>query len=133
MPLWCPPINPKVGWQMIFETGPIVVSAHNSQEQAALKALNTFMEPSVQAKWDQLQAFTSPESAVKVTDPTAIAVASEIKAEHVTLNNRYWEATPPQIAVPSPRTCPSSSSTPTSRSCRSCSPCRQWPLPTGRR
>ena len=95
-----PPINPKVGWQMIFETGPIVVSAHSSQEQAALKALNTFMEPSVQAKWDQLQAFTSPESAVKVTDPTAIAVASEIKAEHVTLNNRYWEATPPQIAVP---------------------------------
>ena len=95
-----PPINPKVGWQMIFETGPIVVSAHSSQEQAALKALNTFMEPSVQAKWDQLQAFTSPESAVKVTDPTAIAVAAEIKAEHVTLNNRYWEATPPQIAVP---------------------------------
>jgi multiple sugar transport system substrate-binding protein len=95
-----PPINPKVGWQMIFETGPIVVSSHSSQEQAALKALNTFMEPSVQAKWDQLQAFTSPESAVKVTDPTAIAVAAEIKAEHVTLNNRYWEATPPQIAVP---------------------------------
>ena len=37
---------------------------------------------------------------MKVTDPTAIAVASQIKAEHVTLNNRYWEATPPQIAVP---------------------------------
>jgi multiple sugar transport system substrate-binding protein len=95
-----PPINPAVGWQMIFETGPIVVSAHSPQEQAAIKALNTFMEPSVQAKWDQLQAFTSPESAVKVTDPTAIYVASEIKSEHVTLNNRYWEATPPQIAVP---------------------------------
>ncbi len=94
-----PPINPAVGWQMIFETGPIVVSAHSSQEQAALTALNTFMEPSVQAKWDQLQAFTSAESVVKSTDPTAIAVANEIKAEHVTLSNRYWEATPPQIAV----------------------------------
>ncbi|HXW81282.1 MAG TPA: hypothetical protein VEJ84_17405 [Acidimicrobiales bacterium] len=95
-----PPIDPSVGWQMIFETGPIVVSAHSSQEKAALTALNTFMEPSVQAKWDQLQAFTSPESAVKSTDPTAIYVANEIKAENVHLNNRYWEATPPQIAVP---------------------------------
>jgi multiple sugar transport system substrate-binding protein len=95
-----PPINPKVGWQMIFETGPIVVSAHSSQEKAALKALNTFMEPSVQTTWDKLQAFTSAESVVKTTDPTAISIANEIKAEHVTLNNRYWEATPPQIAVP---------------------------------
>jgi ABC-type glycerol-3-phosphate transport system substrate-binding protein len=95
-----PPINPKVGWQMIFETGPIVVSAHSSQQQAALTALNAFMTPAVQAKWDQLQSFTSPESAVKTTDPTAIAVANQIKTEHVTLVNRYWEATPPQIAVP---------------------------------
>ena len=95
-----PPINPKVGWQMIFETGPIVVSAHSSQEQAVLKALNTFMEPSVQTQWDNIQAFSSPESAVKVADPTAISTANEIKAEHVTLNNRYWEATPPQDRGP---------------------------------
>ncbi len=37
---------------------------------------------------------------MKVTDPTAMSVANQIKTEHVTLNNRYWEATPPQIAVP---------------------------------
>jgi multiple sugar transport system substrate-binding protein len=95
-----PPINPAVGWQAIFETGPMTVSAHNSDEQAALKSLNTFMEPSVQSQWDKLQDFVSAESAVPTKDPTALAVAAEIKTEHVTLSNRYWEATPPQIAVP---------------------------------
>jgi multiple sugar transport system substrate-binding protein len=95
-----PPINPAAGWNAIFETGPMTVSAHSSDEQAALKSLNTFMEPSVQAKWDKLQSFVSAESAVPTSDPTAIAVANEIKAENVHLTNRYWEATPPQIAVP---------------------------------
>jgi multiple sugar transport system substrate-binding protein len=95
-----PPINPAVGWNAIFETGPMTVSAHNSDEQAALKSLNTFMEPSVQAQWDKLQSFVSAESAVPTSDPTAISVANEIKAEKVHLTNRYWEATPPQIAVP---------------------------------
>ncbi len=95
-----PPINPAVGWQAIFETGPMVVSAHNSDEQAALKSVSTFMEPSVQVKWDSLESFVSAESSVKTTDPTALAVAKEIKTENVHLSNRYWEATPPQIAVP---------------------------------
>jgi multiple sugar transport system substrate-binding protein len=95
-----PPINPRVGWQAIFETGPVVVSAHNSEKQQALKAVNTFMEPSVQQTWDKVMDFTSAESVVKSTDPTAVYVANEIKAESVHLNNRYWEATPPQIAVP---------------------------------
>jgi multiple sugar transport system substrate-binding protein len=95
-----PPINPKVGWQAIFETGPVVVSAHNSNEQLALKSVNTFMEPSVQASWDKLESFVSAESSVTTADPTALSVSKEIKAENVHLSNRYWEATPPQIAVP---------------------------------
>ncbi len=95
-----PPINPAVGWQAIFETGPVVVSAHNSDEQAALKSVSTFMEPSVQVKWDGLESFVSAESSVKTTDPSALSIANEIKAENVHMSNRYWEATPPQIAVP---------------------------------
>jgi ABC-type glycerol-3-phosphate transport system substrate-binding protein len=95
-----PPINPAVGWQAIFETGPVVVSAHNSNKQAALNSVNTFMEPSVQVKWDTLESFVSAETSVKTTDVTAIDVNNEIAAEHVHLWNRYWEATPPQIAVP---------------------------------
>jgi hypothetical protein len=51
-------------------------------------------------KWDGLESFVSAESAVKTTDTTAISVNNEIAAEHVHLWNRYWEATPPQIAVP---------------------------------
>lgn len=95
-----PPINPKVGWNAIFETGPVVVSAHNSDEQQAMKSVDNFMKPSVQASWDKLEDFVSAESSVKTTDPTAIAVADELKSEKVHLTNRYWEATPPQIAVP---------------------------------
>ncbi len=95
-----PPINPKVGWQAIFETGPVAVAAHNSNVKKALASVNTFMKPSVQAQWDKYESFVSAESAVKTTDPTALNVASEIKSNKVHLNNRYWEATPPQIAVP---------------------------------
>jgi multiple sugar transport system substrate-binding protein len=95
-----PPLNPKVGWQAIFETGPVVISSHSADESAAIKTVDTFMEPSVQAKWDQLQDFVSAESKVPVTDPTALSVRSEINNEKVTLHNRFWEATPPQIAVP---------------------------------
>lgn len=95
-----PPVNPKAGWQAIFETGPVAVSAHNSDEKLAIKSVDTFMEPSVQAKWDKLESFVSAESKVGTTDPSAIEVSNEIKAENVHLSNRYWEATPPQIAVP---------------------------------
>ena len=95
-----PPLNPKVGWQAIFETGPVVVSAHNADEQEALKSVSTFMQPSVQVAWDKLESFVSAETSVKTADPTALSVASEIKTENVHLVNRYWEATPPQIAVP---------------------------------
>ena len=95
-----PPINPKAGWSMIFETGPVVVSAHNAAEQQAVKAVDTFMKPSVQESWDKVMSFTSAETSVQTTDPTAIAVRNEIKANKVHLLNRYWEATPPEIAVP---------------------------------
>jgi multiple sugar transport system substrate-binding protein len=94
-----PPLNPKVGWQAIFETGPVVVSAHSSQESEALASVNTFMEPAVQRKWDTLADFVSAESSVVSTDPTAVFEAKEIKSENINLSNRYWEATPPQIAV----------------------------------
>ena len=95
-----PPLNAKVGWQAIFETGPVVVSAHSSEEADAMTSVNTFMEPSVQAKWDKLQDFVSAESSVRSTDPTAVFEAAQIKNEKINLSNRYWEATPPQIAVP---------------------------------
>lgn len=95
-----PPINKAVGWHMIFETGPVVVSAHNPDEQEAIKSVDTFMEPSVQKSWDKVMDFTSAETAVPTGDPTALAVRSQIKTNHVHLLNRYWEATPPQIAVP---------------------------------
>ena len=95
-----PPLNPKVGWQAIFETGPVVVSSHSSQEAEAVTSVNTFMEPAVQAKWDKLTDFVSAESSVVSADPTAVFEAKEIKTENINLSNRYWEATPPQIAVP---------------------------------
>lgn len=96
-----PPINAKAGWQGIFETGPFVVSAHSPDKQAALKAVSTFMEPKVQKAWAKLQpGFVSADTSVPSTDPTMKSVLAEIQKEHVHLSNRYWEATPPNIAVP---------------------------------
>ncbi len=115
-----PPLNPKVGWQAIFETGPVVVSAHSSQEADALKSVNTFMEPASTGQVGQAPGLRQRRDRVSVsTDPTAVFEANEIKSENINLSNRYWEATPPQIAVPVASASPSSSSTPISRLCRS--------------
>jgi len=96
-----PPLSASAGWQAIFETGPFVVSAHSPDEQEALTAVSTFMEPTVQKAWAKLNpGFVSADTTVANTDPTMSSVLTEIKQEHVHLNNRYWEATPPDIAVP---------------------------------
>lgn len=94
-----PPISHGIGYQMIYETGPFVVSSKSSQEPQAIKAMNTFMEPSVQKKWASITNFISPESKVPGSNTVNEGLVNAVKTMHVHLLNRYWEATPPKIAV----------------------------------
>lgn len=94
-----PPIAKGLGDHMIFETGPFVVSSKSPQRAAALKAMNTFMEPAIQTKWSRLTNFVSPESSVPASNKVNTALATSVAKGKITLLNRYWESTPPQIAV----------------------------------
>lgn len=94
-----PPITPGIGWHVIFETGPIVVARNSPQESEAIKAVNTFMKPAVQVQWDKAQGLTSAESVVPQTIVVNTQISDFIKKHHVQALNRYWEATPPQIAI----------------------------------
>jgi len=94
-----PPIAKGLGYQMIYETGPFVVSSKSSQESSAIKAMNAFMEPTVQKKWASITNFISPESKVPGSNSVNGDLVNTVKSEHVDLLNRYWEATPPKIAV----------------------------------
>jgi multiple sugar transport system substrate-binding protein len=95
-----PPIAPHLGWQMIFETGPIVVSSHNPQKSEAIKVLSAFLQPKVQKRWDDITNFSPVESSIPQTNSVNQDIVNQMSQDQVTLHNRYWEATPPQIAVP---------------------------------
>lgn len=94
-----PPITAGLSYHMIFETGPFVVSNKSPYKAEAIKAVDAFMEPSIQAKWVKLTSFISPESGVPQANVVNDSLIKTVNKEHVDLLNRFWEATPPQIAV----------------------------------
>lgn len=95
-----PPITQGLGYHMIVETGPFVVSSKSPQKAQAIKAMNTFMKPAIQKKWTQITNFVSPESSVSGSNPVNESLVRTVRTQKVQLINRFWEATPPKIAVP---------------------------------
>lgn len=95
-----PPITKGLGYQMIVETGPFVVSNNSPQKAQAIKAMNTFMKPAIQKKWGQITNFVSPESVVPGSNAVNSDLLNTVRTKKVHLLNRFWEATPPKIAVP---------------------------------
>ena len=94
-----PPLNPKVGWQAIFETGPGGVGAQRRRTRGAQVGEHVY---AALGPGGLGQAGVVRERGVVGQDRRSHrpSVASEIKTESVHLVNRYWEVTPPQIAVP---------------------------------
>jgi multiple sugar transport system substrate-binding protein len=95
-----PTITPGLTPQVIYESSPIVVSAHNPNKEQAIKAVDTFMRPDVQQKWVAATSFVSADSSVPANNAINVQINKDVASNHITLHNRYWEATPPQIAVP---------------------------------
>jgi multiple sugar transport system substrate-binding protein len=94
-----PPITPNLGPQVIFETGPIVVGAHSPQMQDGIKALNAFMQPDVQKQWVNMTSFVSAETTVPANNDLNTRINQQITSRRITLHNRFWEATPSDIAT----------------------------------
>lgn len=95
-----PAITPGLKPQLIFETSPIVVAAHSPSKDQAVKVLDTFMKPDVQQKWVEATSFISADSSVPANNDVNTAISKQVTPDQVTLHNRFWEATPSQIAVP---------------------------------
>jgi multiple sugar transport system substrate-binding protein len=95
-----PPITKGLGYQLIFETGPFVVSNNSPQKSQAMKEMNTFMQPAIQKKWTQITDFESPESSVPDSNTVNAGLAKAVRTDNVNLLNRFFEATPPQIETP---------------------------------
>jgi len=95
-----PPITPGLAPQLIFETSPIVVSARSSSKDQATKVIDTFMKADVQQKWVDATSFVSANSSVPANNDVNKDLNQQVTEQHVILHNRYWEATPAQIAVP---------------------------------
>ncbi len=94
-----PTITPGLNPQVIFETGPIVVGAHSSQSQQAIQALDIFMKPDVQKQWVNETSFVSAVSSVPSNNNLNTHINQQITSQKITLHNRYWEATPSDIAT----------------------------------
>ena len=94
-----PVITPGLSPQIIFETSPIVVGAHSSQAQQAIQALDIFMKPDVQKQWVNATSFVSADSSVPANNDVNTQVSQQVTSQKMALHNRYWEATPADIAT----------------------------------
>lgn len=94
-----PAITPGLSPQVIFETGPIVVGAHSSQAQDGIRALDAFMQADVQKEWVNQTSFVSAETSVPANNDLNVRINQQITSEKITLHNRFWEATPSDIAT----------------------------------
>lgn len=88
-----PNIDPSAGKNVIFETGPLVVSAHGPNRDLALKAADYFMSQAGQQAWVNATGFTPARSDVRATNALDQQMVSMVSGGY-TLIPRYWEATP---------------------------------------
>lgn len=87
-----------VGNHVIFESGPMVVAEHGAHRADAIRSLDWFMSKAGQQEWNRITGFTSARTDVPSTSSVDIALEATVKSGGYKLLNRYWEATPNQIA-----------------------------------
>ena len=75
-----PNINPALGKNVIFETGPIVVSAHGPNRDQALKAADYFMSKAGQQAWAKATGFIPARNDVKATNSLDQQMVSTVSA-----------------------------------------------------
>jgi ABC-type glycerol-3-phosphate transport system substrate-binding protein len=88
-----PDISPAAGKVVIFETGPLVVSAHGPHVAEAMKVADYFMSQAGQQAWINATGFIPARNDVEAANSLDQQMVSTVSNGY-TLIPRYWEATP---------------------------------------
>jgi ABC-type glycerol-3-phosphate transport system substrate-binding protein len=83
---------------LIVESGPILVAANSSQKDAALKDADYWMSAAAQQIWVDNMDFPPINKDVKAKSALISELATTINQGDYDQINRFWEATPPDIA-----------------------------------
>jgi ABC-type glycerol-3-phosphate transport system substrate-binding protein len=90
--------KPEMKPALIVESGPILVAANSTQKADALKAADYWMSADAQQAWINAQDFPPINKDVKAKSALISQLAGTINAGNYDQINRFWEATPPEIA-----------------------------------
>ena len=87
-----------MGPAVIFETGPLLLAASSAQKDDAMKVADYWMSAKAQQAWVDAQDFPPVNKDVKAKSALIAGLAKEIIDGKYNQINRFWEATPPEIA-----------------------------------
>jgi multiple sugar transport system substrate-binding protein len=93
-----PNATPDMGPAVIFETGPLLISENSAQKADALKVADYWMSAKAQQTWVDAQDFPPVHKDVKAKSALIADLTGEIISGNYNQINRFWEATPPEIA-----------------------------------
>jgi len=83
---------------VIFETGPLLIAAKSAQAADAMKVADYWMSAPAQQTWVDAQDFPPVNKDVKAKSPLISDLVKQINDGKYNQINRFWEATPPEIA-----------------------------------
>lgn len=95
-----PSINPDAGKVVIYEATPILIAEKGDGKATALKIADWWMSASAQEKWGSLigQLPSNMDSNIDFLPVPLQTLVSKMNSDNYRLVNRFFEATPPDIA-----------------------------------
>jgi ABC-type glycerol-3-phosphate transport system substrate-binding protein len=93
-----PNATADMGPAVIFETGPLLISENSAQKADALKVADYWMSASAQQTWTDEMDFPPVNSEVTAKSALISELTGQIISGNYNQINRFWEATPPEIA-----------------------------------
>jgi multiple sugar transport system substrate-binding protein len=93
-----PNATADMGPAVIFETGPLLISENSSQKADALKVADYWMSAGAQQTWTDAMDFPPVNKDVTAKSALIAEVTGQIISGNYNQINRFWEATPPEIA-----------------------------------
>ena len=87
-----------LGPAVVFETGPLLLSSNSSQKEDAMKAADYWMSAAAQQAWVNAQDFPPINKDVTAKSDLIAGLVQQINDGNYNQINRFWEATPSEIA-----------------------------------
>jgi multiple sugar transport system substrate-binding protein len=90
--------KPDMKPALIVESGPILVSQNSKEKADAMKVADYWMSAPAQQAWVDAQDFPPINKDVKAKSPLITEISKTVADGNYTAINRFWEATPTDIA-----------------------------------